>query len=81
MKKNGIVLLLSAISILSLTYGYYQNLQAEKYQAADTECEIYAKEMQIRYEKEVKDQAIMAGFYSHEASKLRLTVNEKASKK
>jgi len=55
MKKNIIIGLLTIISLLSLTYGYYQKERADKQEALNIEQSQIAREALIRAEQSQKE--------------------------
>ena len=54
MKKNIAITALSIISVLSVTYGYYQKKQADENETRALESELVAKKMTLEAERQME---------------------------
>lgn len=80
MKKNLIIGLLTIVSLLSLTYGYFQKERADKQEALAIENGKIAREAEIRAEQSQKE-AEMQRRLAVEQTAMALKALDEAKKK
>jgi hypothetical protein len=84
MKKNIIIGLLTLVSVLSITYGYYQKNRADKNELRADENEQRAREMMMRAEEQQKladQQRVLAQANMLEAHRQRMLAEEELKKR
>jgi Tfp pilus assembly protein PilO len=84
MKKNVIIALLAVVSVLSLSYGFYQKQEADKFELMAQENERVASEMRTVAEHQQKlaeQQRMIAEVNMVEAIRQRQIAEERLNKK
>lgn len=72
MKSKTIIMLLVIISVLSLGFGVYQKIRADKYKAISIECERKTNELKIEIEVQKK----LAEMSAQEALQQKMIADE-----
>jgi hypothetical protein len=80
MKKNLIIGLLTIVSLLSLTYGYFQKIRADEQEAIAIENMKIAKEQKIMAEQNAKEAEIQLRM-AFEQTAMAMKALDEANKK